>query len=173
MDDVWYVGALTPTLESISPRYGSVYGGDSITFTGEGFSDNIDDVSVWIDDIECEVTSATTSEIVCTTGDKPGLSTDPSLKIYINGVGLVANGDNTFYYVYLWSDENTWGGEFVPAEGDSVHIPSGMNVLFDMDSTPVLNIIIVEGALIFAPDADPDHERSFDCHYFLVSHGVF
>jgi len=48
------------------------------------------------------------------TGDKPGLSTDPSLKIYVEGKGLVATADHTFYYVYLWSDENTWGGEFVP-----------------------------------------------------------
>jgi hypothetical protein len=70
---------MTPTLDSISPRYGSVYGGDYITFTGEGFSDNIDDITVLIDDIECVVSSASTTEIVCLTGDKPGLSTDPSL----------------------------------------------------------------------------------------------
>lgn len=173
LNDVTYDGSVTPTLTSISPRYGTVYGGTTVTFSGDNFSDSVADISVYIDDIECVVSTASLTEITCVTGDKPGLSTDPSLKIYVAGKGLVATADHTFYYVYLWSDENTWGGEFVPQEGDSVHIPTGMNVLFDMDSTPVLNVIIVEGALIFAPDADPDHERSFDCYYFMVSHGTF
>jgi len=35
--EVEYQGELTPLLSSISPRYGSVLGGDEITLTGTGF----------------------------------------------------------------------------------------------------------------------------------------
>jgi hypothetical protein len=42
----------------------------------------------------------------------------------------------------------------------------------DIDSTPELNLLIVEGELILAPnDSDPSHHRTFDAHYILVSGG--
>jgi len=47
-----------------------------------------------------------------------------------------------FKYVNLWSSENTWGGEFAPVEGDSVFVPTGLNLLVDVDSTPVLNLFL-------------------------------
>jgi len=46
-------------------------------------------------------------------------------------------------------------------------------LLVDVDSTPVLNALIVEGALIFAPDSDPNHLRTFDANYIMVHHGYF
>jgi len=62
-----------------------------------------------------------------------------------------------FRYVSLWSDSETWGGDIPPMEGESVAIPEGQHLLFDIDESPLLNAIIVEGSLIFAPDADPNH----------------
>jgi len=57
-------------------------------------------------------------------------------------------------------------------EGDSISIPYGLNLLVDVDSTPVLEAIIVEGSLIFPPDdLNPDHERTFDAHYIITSNG--
>jgi len=41
----------------------------------------------------------------------------------------------------------------------------------DVDSTPELNAIICEGSLIFAPDSDEDHQRTFDAHYIMVFGG--
>ena len=41
----------------------------------------------------------------------------------------------------------------------------------DVDSTPVLSFLSVEGSLIFPPDADPNHMRTFDAHYILVQGG--
>ena len=42
----------------------------------------------------------------------------------------------------------------------------------DVDSTPVLNAVIVEGALIFPPNEnDPSHLRTFDAHYIMLNHG--
>jgi len=73
-----------------------------------------------------------------------------------------------FKYVSKWSDSSTWGGDFQPIEGDSVSIPAGLHLLVDVDETPVLNTIIVEGSLIFAPDSDADHERNFHAHIIMV-----
>lgn len=70
---------MTPLLNSIYPRFGSVRGGDEVTFYGENFSEDYTKYTILIDDIECEVTAATVSSVTCVTGDKPGLSTDPYL----------------------------------------------------------------------------------------------
>jgi len=57
-------------------------------------------------------------------------------------------------------------------EGESIHIPTGLNLYIDVDSTPILNLIIVEGELIIGPnETDSTHHRTFDAHYILVSHG--
>jgi hypothetical protein len=74
-----------------------------------------------------------------------------------------------FTYVNLWSADTTWGGEFAPMYMESVYIPSGLNLLVDVDSTPELNAIVVEGQLIFVPDADPNHQRNFDARYIFVT----
>jgi hypothetical protein len=54
---------------------------------------------------------------------------------------------------------------------ESVYVPAGLNLLVDVDSTPELNAIIVEGSIIFAPDSDPNHERFFDARYMLITGG--
>jgi hypothetical protein len=35
-----------------------------------------------------------------------------------------------------------------------------------------LNLVIVEGSIIFAPDSDPTHERFFDAAYMFISGGL-
>mmetsp|Transcript_29161 Transcript_29161/g.43950 ORF Transcript_29161/g.43950 Transcript_29161/m.43950 type:complete len:124 (-) Transcript_29161:617-988(-) len=57
-------------------------------------------------------------------------------------------------------------------ELESVYIPTGLNLLVDIDETPELNAIIVEGSLIFAPDTDPNHQRTFDAHYIFINNGT-
>jgi hypothetical protein len=89
----------------------------------------------------------------------------------IDGMGLVSNQGKLFRYVSYWSDDTTWGGEFAPLELESVYIPSGLNLFVDVDATPILNLIMVEGSLIFAPDADPMHERYIDAHYIFLNRG--
>jgi len=55
-----------------------------------------------------------------------------------------------------------------------VYVPKGLNLLVDVDSTPVLKIVIVEGSLIFAPDAtNSSHHRTFDANYVFVNEGRF
>lgn len=155
----------------MSPRHGSVTGGDSVTFSGTGFSDNVADYSIIIDGIVCEVTAATRSSVTCTTGKRPGLI-ESSLEIFIKDKGLVATQGKVFLYVNLWSADTTWGGEFAPMHMESVYIPKGLNLLVDVDSTPELNAIVVEGALIFVPSSDPNHERFFDARYIFINGGL-
>jgi hypothetical protein len=81
----------------------------------------------------------------------------PSLRIYFDGIGDVATKGLVFRYVKRWSDVETWGFDAPPLEGEAVSIPAGMHLLVDVDSTPVLSFLTVEGSLIFAPEADPNH----------------
>lgn len=127
--------------------------------------------TIIIDGIVCEATSATSTSVTCTTGKRPGLI-PTSLYIFIDGQGLVSNRGLVFTYVNMWSQDTTWGGEFMPMEMESVYIPEGLNLYVDVDKTPMLNALIVEGSLIFGPDADPNHERFFDAHYIFVNKGL-
>lgn len=54
-------------------------------------------------------------------------------------------------------------------EGETIYVPPGLNLLVDVDRTPILNLVMVEGSIIFAPDADPNHERYFDAHYIFIT----
>jgi len=74
-------------------------------------------------------------------------------------------------YVSYWSDDTTWGGEFAPMDGESIWIPEGLNLLIDIDQSPIINAIICEGSILFVPDEDPNHHRYFDANYIFVTGG--
>jgi hypothetical protein len=168
---VAYRGSESALLTSISPRVGTVLGGDVLTFTGKGFVSDIAKYRITIDGINCPVSAATSGTVTCKTLKRPGLI-PTSLEIFIEGKGLVSNQGLVFRYCSPWSSDTTWGGEFAPLEMESVYIPAGFNLLVDVDKTPQLNAVIVEGSLIFAPDEkNPDHERFFDARYIFVHKG--
>jgi hypothetical protein len=171
LNSIEYVGSITPALSAVTPRHGTVVGGTEVTFTGTGFSSDTSKYSIIIDGINCPVSAATSTSVTCTTGKRPGL-VETSLSIYIDGQGLVSNRDLVYKYVSVWSSDTTWGGEFAPMEMESIWIPKGLNLLVDVDSTPQLNAVIVEGSLIFAPDSDATHHRFFDAHYIFVNGGL-
>mmetsp|Transcript_20898 Transcript_20898/g.32323 ORF Transcript_20898/g.32323 Transcript_20898/m.32323 type:complete len:155 (-) Transcript_20898:460-924(-) len=56
-------------------------------------------------------------------------------------------------------------------DDESVWIPEGLNLLVDIDTSPVLKAVVVEGSLIFASDSDDSHMRSFDANYIFVNKG--
>jgi hypothetical protein len=170
LNTVDYKGSLTSNLLSLSPRFGTVVGGDELTLTGENFPTDTSLYAITIDGIDCPVSAATSTTVTCTTGSRPGLP-ESSLTIYIEGQGYVSTNELLYRYVSMWSSDTTWGGEFAPMEGESIYIPAGLNLLVDIDSSPLLNAIIVEGSLIFAPDTDATHERFFDARYVFVNGG--
>lgn len=178
----------TPFLTDISPQFGSILGGEIITFTGERFSDTAP-TSITIDGIECVVISQTTTELQCQLGefldydlkvDDPNVDNDGCgygssiVVIDVDGMGYAANNGQCFFYVKKWSDPETWGDDIPPQEGDSVHIPSGCNVLFDIPASPILNLVNIEGGLIFLPvenESDPNYDRYFSAHNIMVRNG--
>jgi hypothetical protein len=81
---------LTPLLTSISPRFGSVVGGEIVTFNGAGFSTNVADYNVAIDGRVCTVQTASATSFTCLTDKRPGLYPNPKLDIRIAGMGSVA-----------------------------------------------------------------------------------
>jgi hypothetical protein len=88
-------------------------------------------------------------------------------------MGNLAEQGLVFRYCNLWSDTVTWGGEFAPITDDIFYVPVGFHLLVDVDSTQVLSAVVVERSLIFHPDNDPNHLRTFDAHYVLIRGGYF
>ena len=87
-------------------------------------------------------------------------------------MGSTSNQGLLFRYVSLWSDETTWGFENLPIEGDMIYVPAGLHLLVDVDSTPKLSAVLVEGSMIFPPHpTNPDHQRTFDAHYIMIRDG--
>ncbi len=58
-----YNSNLTPLLKSITPRFGSVVGNETVTFEGENFSVDVSDYSVLIDNRVCTVTFANSTHM--------------------------------------------------------------------------------------------------------------
>ena len=53
-------------------------------------------------------------------------------------------------------------------------MPKGLSLLVDIDTSPELNLVIVDGgSIIFPPDDDPSHVRSFDAVYIFIHNGYF
>jgi hypothetical protein len=84
LNTVLYKGSVTATLDSISPRFGTVVGGTVVTFTGTSFSADTSKYTITIDGIDCPASAATSTSVTCTTAKRPGLVTS-SLEIYIDG----------------------------------------------------------------------------------------
>jgi len=54
----------------------------------------------------------------------------------------------------LWSDVKNWPDEKLPVEGDDVHIMSGWNMILDIEETPILKLIRINGVLSFSDEMD-------------------
>ena len=97
---------------------------------------------------------------------------DHNVNVNVADKGNAALMGNDFKYVAYWSDEDTWGGEYAPLDGETVYIPKGQHLLVDIDRSPILSAVLVEGSLIFLPDFDNSHQRFFDAHYIFVRNGL-
>lgn len=49
----------------------------------------------------------------------------------------------------LWSDPASWPTGKVPAEGEDVHIEPGWNMTMDLEETPILGYVEINGLLVF------------------------
>ena len=71
-----------------------------------------------------------------------------------------------------WSNTETWGDDFIPVDGETIVIPKGLNLLVDIKNSPKINAIDVEGSLVFPPDDNPEHQRTFDANIIIVKGGT-
>jgi hypothetical protein len=89
LNSVTYDADLTPSLTSVSPRYGSVEGGTTLTFTGVNFVTDTSLYSIVLDGINCPVQTATETEVTCLTQPRPGL-VETSMEFFIQGKGYIS-----------------------------------------------------------------------------------
>ena len=154
-DSFQFLGSLTPRLHTISPAIGGTGGGTTVTLQGDGFvTSPPGDVVVTIDGTTCEASESNDTTFVCLTGNH-STTLEAEVKVYVPGKGnAIPSGDPVMYeYVDLWSSRFTWGGGPLPVEGDSVYIKSGQTVFLDI-SPPILNLVLIEGSLIFQDEQD-------------------
>lgn len=123
MEPVFYSADHTGKLTGISPRFGSVLGGTTVTLTGENLGGVSAPTLVYFDGRDCAIESQSDTQIVCVTEDKPYVPDEPTVEINIEGLGHVATQGLVYRYVSLWSDTETWGGDIPPLEGESISIP--------------------------------------------------
>lgn len=69
----------------------------------------------------------------------------------------------------LWSDTTTWPTGVLPADGDSVEIPDGKIIVFNLAESPKLNMVTVKGCLEFLSDNSID--QTLHAHQIFVYGG--
>lgn len=157
---------LTPEVDSLSPSVGGTAGGTVVSLEGTGFfpvniTDAADleasDIIVTIDGVLCEWYGRnhliSDTSITCRTGEHC-TTLEAIVRVYVRGKGYAtSSGSSVFEYVDRWSSRFTWGGNALPHQGESVYIKSGQTVYLDI-SPPVLNLILIEGTLIFEDEQD-------------------
>lgn len=146
-----YQNVKTPTVNTVSPRFGDAAGGYTLTLTGTNLDAGTPSIS--IDGVNCPVASSTATTIVCNVAAR---TTTPT----IDNTFVVKIGPSTailkdiFYYVLKWSSASTWGVDTPPVDNDLVYVPKGLTLYVDQD-TPILEGIAVEGGrLVFSDESD-------------------
>eukprot|EP00117_Sycon_ciliatum_P037364 scpid335/ scgid27970/ Fibrocystin-L; Polycystic kidney and hepatic disease 1-like protein 1 len=161
--NITYSAAKTSIVTSVSPRRGGTAGGTTLTLTGtfiQPFS-----TSVTVDGVPCAPLSRSATSILCRTGAHR-TTLAAVVRVYSPGNGhsveqqmttltssTSVEGSGYFQYVDLWSSRYTWGNLDLPAAGESVSIQRGQTLILDA-KTPELNIVIVQGDLLFDDSQD-------------------
>lgn len=149
----------TPVVTAVSPRYGSIAGGETLTITGTYL--NTGSISIKIDGIECAgSTASSATTITCTTGARSSQYTqDNTFTVQIGASSAIIQ--DTFLYALRWSSASTWGVDIPPVDNDLIYVPKGTTLLVDQD-TPILEGIAVEGGtLVFSDDLDLTVQAGF------------
>lgn len=87
-------------------------------------------------------------------------------KILMNGIRCIGSCTENIIEVEepeaefrFWSDVKNWPNETLPVDGEDVHILSGWKMIIDIEETPIIQLLRVNGILIFSDEMDV-HLRS-------------
>jgi hypothetical protein len=178
----------TPVIESITPPIGTTAGGATTNILGHGFGDEVAQVHLagvrcatnysdigsyrgkhlceWgigeTFGVNCTDLHARENHIKCLTNPIANAIQNGALEVFVPGKGFALTHDG-YSYMNRWSATTTWGYTPPPVEGDSVLIKNPDVVLYDMTS-PRLELVIIEGTLIFADEVDLE----FNCTYIMI-----
>jgi len=95
--------------------------------------------------------------------------------IRMEGIRCVASCEDDIVDVELgdsklWSDATSWPDGVVPVSGD-VMIASGENIIYDLEDSPIFDVVTVNGQLKFLDDADNLPKMNLNAHYIYVRAG--
>ena len=132
--------------------------------------------SITIYGVPCTSITCQTVACECTAGAKitPFNYQGPDFEIRESNFGYA--NSNGFYikYTVMWSQHTLWYGPDPPINGDSVTIAKPDQVVFDLADSPKLGTITIDGgSLLFYPDTDPSHQRTFNAETIYIKNGVF
>uniref|UniRef100_H3AM42 G8 domain-containing protein n=1 Tax=Latimeria chalumnae TaxID=7897 RepID=H3AM42_LATCH len=163
-----YEMALTPVISDVIPKRGATAGGTAIIILGSSFSTDIGSVSVFLGGANCPAYKANNTAIECIT--EPHSPTGfVEVQVLVKRKGLaIANETVQFFFIDLWSSSYTWEGEDPPEEEADVLINPGQTILLDK-STPVLNILIIDGGHLIFDDADLELSARY---IFIMGGGI-
>ena len=108
--------AMTSQITSVTPPRGGTGGGTTLTIRGTGFSSTQSDNVVTIDGTSCTVTSASSTEIVCRTGNH-SRTIETKVRVDVGNNGKALDDGGYFFYVDVWSSPYTWGNNPPPMGG--------------------------------------------------------
>ena len=111
-----YKIAMTSRITSVTPPQGGTGGGTTLTISGTGFSNTLNENVVTIDGTPCAVTSATSTEIVCSTGNH-SRTIETKVRVDVGSNGKALDDGGYFFYVDVWSSPYTWGNNPPPRQG--------------------------------------------------------
>ena len=161
-----YDPSLTPVINTFTPATGGTAGGTILTIDGTGFNDIIDvNNYVKVGTANCTILNWNDSVIICRTGSHQ-TNRQALVSVFVSDVGFAEISEQTYAYIDRWSSNYTWGGASPPREGETVFIPKQFIVLLD-ESPPPLNLILIEGQLIFEDSVD----ISLNVKYLVINGG--
>jgi len=159
-------------IKSITPEFGPSVGGTAVTFNLHDTNtlDVSDTVSIKIfgQSIISPININTNSleSTIIKRDDTLYDSTSP-LVIKINSIGHVYC-DIHFRYQDRWSDSETWGGEFIPIDGETAYIKN-TDVILDVANVNLNTLIIENGSLT----VEDNQDYNLTARVILVKSGKF
>ena len=190
-----YMGDYTAIVQSINETFIEAELGKKLHLSGVRFRNETDEktgkyfIRIRLSGIECTVYQITgytdlDCEIQSIQGVVAGADNIEYMDIWF-GKGIVLE-DVKVTVAHRWTNPLTWGGFPAPVDGDSVHVPVGQTLLFDLDPVkgtmdyipdyfffPRLNLMVVEGTFIVKDHHTEIKDRYLGVQRLIVREGHF